>query len=90
MTWFKEGKPLKNTSARTSQDGDVFILSVASASLLDAGEYTITANNAAGGTFTTVNVTIEGKYYNEEYREGFPRGFLFTVGGDYHQTRRVR
>ena len=29
-------------------------------------------------------------YYNKEYREGFPRGFLLTAAVDCHQTRRVR
>ena len=29
-------------------------------------------------------------YYNKEYREGFPRGFLLTAAVDSHRSRRLR
>ena len=35
-------------------------------------------------------VMIMDKYYNEEYREGFPRGFVFTAAVDSHKTQGVR
>ena len=59
VTWFKEGKPVKAESALTV-DGHVFTLKIGKCSLLDAGEYTITAKNEKAATFCTVPVTVEG------------------------------
>ncbi len=62
MTWFKEGKPIKAEGSVTiSQDGDIFTLKIEKSSLLDAGDYNITATNAGGATFHVVKVTIEGQ-----------------------------
>ena len=33
---------------------------------------------------------FRGKYYNKEYREGFPRRFLSTADVDSHRSRRLR
>ena len=65
VTWFKEGKPIKSGSETTS-DGDVFTLKVPKCSILDAGEYTITAKNEGGATFCTVSVTVEGNVYEQK------------------------
>ena len=60
MTWFKEGKPLKKDRVKMTQEGNVTTLKISGCSLLDAGEYTCTLNNEVGGTFCSVNVSVEG------------------------------
>ena len=44
-----------------AQEGNVATLKIGGCSLLDAGEYTCALNNDVGGTFSTVNVHVEGK-----------------------------
>ncbi len=52
---------MKKDRVQMTQNGDVATLRITGCSLLDAGEYTCTLNNDAGGTFCTVYVNVEGK-----------------------------
>ena len=61
VTWFKGGKLLKSDhSVQLSAENDTHTMYIPRSTLLDGGEYTITANNIAGGSFCTVTVQVEG------------------------------
>ncbi|XP_074662623.1 protein Obscurin-like [Tubulanus polymorphus] len=61
VTWYKEGKPLRSGgNISMFNEDDSHYLVILKSSLLDAGEYTCTANNDAGAVFCTLKLTIEG------------------------------
>merc|ERR1711988_1592230 len=59
VKWFKEGKPVKaGDNVKISNKGDKYKLVIKKSSLLDAGDYTVTADNSAGGSFAAFNVSV--------------------------------
>lgn len=60
ISWYKNGTPIKGTR---DTDNDVHTLSIITANITDAGEYTLKAENSEGSVETTATLHVLRKYY---------------------------
>lgn len=65
VTWKHENHTIEDTTrVKTSQNGNVMLLTIENVQLTDQGTYSCTVSNAFGEKTTTAVLTVEGGYFN--------------------------